>query len=164
MKLHDFISHGLILPHERPGNDRGVLTEVATAIVRKQGAKGAWFTAFLLSAFLFFGVGAQNARAGQADVIAAQAVRNGDGSWTISATLRHADSGWDHYADRWEVVAGDGDVLAVRNLAHPHVNEQPFTRSLSGVILPEGITTVTIRAHDSVHGYGGRKYEVKLDY
>ncbi|WP_321504143.1 hypothetical protein [Breoghania sp.] len=164
MKLHDFGSHEFILPSVGQGKDKGVFAEAATVIVRKQWAKGAWFTAFLLSAVLCFALGAQNARAGQADVIAAKAVRNGDGSWTISATLRHADSGWDHYADRWEVVAQDGDVLAVRNLAHPHMNEQPFTRSLSGILFPDGTTTVTLRAHDSVHGYGGREYEVKLDY
>ena len=84
---------------------------------------------------------------------AATATRSGDG-WTFSVTLRHADDGWDHYADGWSVLAADGTVLGHRELLHPHVDEQPFTRSLSGVAVPEGATGVILRAHDSVHGWG----------
>jgi hypothetical protein len=43
--------------------------------------------------------------------------------------------------------------LGTRNLAHPHVKEQPFTRSLSGVRIPEGMTEVSIQARDSVSGW-----------
>ncbi|MEM9262424.1 MAG: hypothetical protein AAGA22_02510 [Pseudomonadota bacterium] len=64
------------------------------------------------------------------------------GLWTFSVTLRHADDGWDHYADKWEVLSPDKEILATRVLAHPHVNEQPFTRSLRGVEIPEGLTLV----------------------
>jgi len=53
-------------------------------------------------------------------------------------------------------------VLGVRELAHPHVNEQPFTRSLGGVEIPDGVQEVTIRARDSVHGYGGAELSVEL--
>jgi len=60
------------------------------------------------------------------------------------------------------VVAPDGKVLATRSLAHPHVNEQPFTRSLSGVKIPKGIKVVTIRAYDLVHKFGGKTMQVKL--
>jgi hypothetical protein len=52
------------------------------------------------------------------------------------------------------VVARDGEVLGSRSLRHPHVDEQPFTRGLSGVKIPERIQQVTIRAHCSVHGNG----------
>lgn len=85
-----------------------------------------------------------------------------DQGYRFDVTLRHADTGWDHYADAWEVLAPDGAVLGRRVLAHPHVNEQPFTRSLGGVRVPAGIDRVRIRAHDSVHGYGGREMEVAL--
>ena len=47
-----------------------------------------------------------------------------------------ADSGWDHYANRWEVLEPEGQVIATRTLLHPHVDEQPFTRSLSGIHIP----------------------------
>ena len=72
------------------------------------------------------------------------------------------DAGWEHYADRWDVVSPDGEVLASRVLLHPHENEQPFTRSLGGVAVPEGVTRVIIRAHDNVHGLGGQTVEVLL--
>ena len=85
-----------------------------------------------------------------------------DGTYHFDVTLLHADTGWDHYADKWEVVLPDGTIAATRTLMHPHVNEQPFTRSLSGVKLPDGIDTVTIQAHDSVHGYGGKTQAVQL--
>ena len=83
-------------------------------------------------------------------------------SCTFSVTLLHADTGWDHYANQWDVVTLDGVVLGTRVLYHPHVNEQPFTRSLSGVKIPAGIRSVKIRAKDSVHGYSAEEYTVQL--
>ena len=101
------------------------------------------------------------ALAGAADVVAAGAQRQGD-TWTFSATVRHGDTGWDHYADAWRVVGPDGTVYGTRELLHPHVNEQPFTRSLSGVAIPAGVASVTVEARDSVHGWGGATAEVTL--
>ena len=83
-------------------------------------------------------------------------------SCNFTVTVEHDDSGWDHYADGWQVVAPDGTVLGTRVLYHPHENEQPFTRSLSGVKIPESITQVLVRARDSVHGFGGEEQTVKL--
>lgn len=99
--------------------------------------------------------------ADEPDVVAAEAREDG-GTWTFSVTVRHVDTGWDHYADRWDVVAPGGAVIASRTLLHPHVDEQPFTRSLGGVVVPEGVTRVTIRAHDKVHGLGGREFVLEL--
>ena len=101
------------------------------------------------------------AAAGEADVVAAEAVRTG-GAWRFDVTVRHADEGWDHYADAWEVVGPDGTVYGVRELLHPHVDEQPFTRSLSGVAIPGDVETVTVRARDSVHGFGGAEIDIRL--
>jgi len=56
----------------------------------------------------------------------------------------------------------DRVVLGRRRLWHPHVDEQPFTRSLFGIAVPEGVREVIIRAHSSVHGYGGTEIKVKL--
>ena len=99
--------------------------------------------------------------ADQAKVVDARATDN-QGSFRFDVTLRHDDAGWDHYADGWEVLSPAGDILGKRVLAHPHVNEQPFTRSLSGVKIPQGISTVSIRAHDSVHGYNKELFELSL--
>ncbi len=103
------------------------------------------------------------AGAGQADVLRASADCDADNICSISVTVRHADTGWTHYADAWEVLTPDGELLATRVLAHPHVDEQPFTRSLPRVPVPAEITSVILRAHDSVHGYGGREFRLKLD-
>jgi len=99
--------------------------------------------------------------AGPADVIDAQARQTAGQSWRISATIRHADTGWDHYANGFEVLAPDGTLLATRVLHHPHVNEQPFTRSVS-VDIPKGVTYISVRAIDSVHGSGGAQVRVDL--
>jgi hypothetical protein len=100
--------------------------------------------------------------AGQADVVDVKVEQSFDHSYRFEVSVRHDDEGWNHYADRWEVLAPDGTVLATRVLMHPHVDEQPFTRSLAGVRIPEGISTVTIRAHDLVHGYGGETVTLEL--
>jgi len=71
---------------------------------------------------------------------------------SISATLEHDDTGWDHYADAWRVVTDDGTEIGRRVLMHPHENEQPFTRSESGIKIPEGVTRVYIEGQDNVHG------------
>jgi len=101
------------------------------------------------------------ARAGEADVLEVEVTAAGEG-YRFAVTVAHADEGWDHYADRFEVVTPEGEILGVRTLHHPHVDEQPFTRSLSGVAVPERLTTVVVRARDSVHGYGGETVEVVL--
>ncbi|KZK98318.1 hypothetical protein [Pseudovibrio sp. Ad26] len=100
--------------------------------------------------------------AGEADVVKADVTPQADGSYRFDVNVRHGDEGWDHYADAWEVLSEDGKVLAVRVLAHPHVNEQPFTRSLSGVEIPAGMSRVVVRAKDSVHGYGGETVTVEV--
>jgi len=99
--------------------------------------------------------------ADQAKVEGATARKSGN-SWTFEVTIRHPDTGWDHYADGWAVLAPDGTQLGYRTLHHPHENEQPFTRSLSDVQIPAGITEVMIRAHDSVHGWSDATYTVRL--
>lgn len=98
----------------------------------------------------------------EADVVGVEVTSEGGGSYRFDVTVAHGDEGWDHYADAWDVVAPNGTVLGTRVLAHPHENEQPFTRSLGGVAVPEGITEVTLRAKDSVHDYGGVEMTVKL--
>jgi len=61
------------------------------------------------------------------------------------------------------VVSLDGKtVYGERVLYHPHVSEQPFTRSLSGVAVPAGVREVIVRGHDKVHGLGGVEMRVVL--
>lgn len=101
------------------------------------------------------------ASGGEADVVGVVVSKEGEGGYRFDVTVAHGDEGWDHYADGWDVVAPDGSLLGTRVLAHPHENEQPFTRSTS-VTIPEGISEVTLRAKDSVHEYGGAEVTVTL--
>ncbi len=104
---------------------------------------------------------ASQSMAGEAHVIGVDANYNG-GTWQFNVTVRHDDAGWEHYADAWRVVGPDGTVYGTRTLYHPHVDEQPFTRSLSGIAIPQSVNSVTIEAHDSVHGWGGQHIQVRL--
>ena len=101
--------------------------------------------------------------AGEADVVQVDARLQGAGTWRFDVTVRHADEGWDHYADKWVVEGADGTVYGERVLAHPHENEQPFTRSQSGIEIPDDVASVTVRAHDKVHAFGGAEIVVDLD-
>ena len=105
-----------------------------------------------------------------ADVSYVRAVQGTDGAWTFHVTVQHPDTGWDDYADGWDVVTPDGTVLKpdpdspfTRLLLHPHVGEQPFTRSQSGIVIPLDASQVRVRAHDLVDGFGGREVLVDLN-
>jgi hypothetical protein len=101
--------------------------------------------------------------AGDVEVVDAHFRQSDGGEWSVAVTLRHADSGWDHYADAWRVVAGDGTILGTRTLYHPHETEQPFTRSLGGLAIPAAMTTVYLEAHDKVHGWSPQRVRVNLE-
>ena len=116
----------------------------------------------VIGAMLLLLVFLAEAYSGEADVVQVEAAADGNGQYRFDVAVRHGDEGWKHYADKWDVVAPDGSVLGTRTLLHPHVDEQPFTRSLSGVTIPASLTEVTIRAHDLVHGYGGKVVVVEL--
>ncbi len=98
--------------------------------------------------------------AGEADVIKVD-VTCSAALCSMQTTVLHQDSGWDHYADRWEILNEQGEIIATRVLLHPHENEQPFTRGLQ-FNKPQNVTTVQVRAHDSIHGYGGKSIKVPL--
>ena len=100
--------------------------------------------------------------AGEVDVVNATVKALGSHRYHFSATLVHADTGWDHYANRWQVIGLDGTVYGTRILHHPHVKEQPFTRSLSNVSIPAEVKSVQIKAFDSVHGDGGQVFTLQL--
>ncbi|MFS4581011.1 hypothetical protein [Phaeobacter sp. C3_T13_0] len=94
-------------------------------------------------------------------IIEATAQQTGD-SWRISVTLAHSDTGWDHYADGWRVLDMDGNVLGLRELAHPHVDEQPFTRSLAGIAIPKELSKVQIQPRCNTEGWAESVYVLPL--
>lgn len=103
----------------------------------------------------------QTLSGGQVEIVSAK-VEPGKDGYRFQVTLRHADSGWQHYANVWRVRAPDGTLLGERTLYHPHVDEQPFTRSLAGVRIPPATDYVEIEAGDSVHGISPRRLRLHL--
>ena len=85
--------------------------------------------------------------------------RTGEDTYTMSATVRHDDAGWDDYAN---VIKFEGESVqnGLRELLHPHVNEQPFTRSQSGVVASG---EVRVSANDNVEGEDGTVVMLELD-
>ena len=124
---------------------------------------GTWLLALVLTGLFALALTASQALSGEADVVAVEVSGDRTSGYRFDVTVAHADEGWDHYADLWEVRAPDGTVLGSRTLHHPHVEEQPFTRSLSGVMIPEGVDTVTVCARDSVHDFGGACLDVAIE-
>lgn len=117
----------------------------------------------ILATLIAIVIGGSAVLAGEADVVGVKMQKAGDGTYSFDVTVRHADTGWKHFANKWEVFAPDGKtVLGTRTLHHPHEDEQPFTRSQSGIRIPAGTKFVIIRAHDSLHGYGGVEKRVDL--
>jgi hypothetical protein len=91
------------------------------------------------------------------------AVRHAGGDvYDFDVTVRSNDTGWDHYADRIEVLAPDRSILGTRVLLHPHETEQPFTRDLHGVEIPSEIRQVILRAHHKPAGFDGATMSVEL--
>ena len=54
--------------------------------------------------------------AGDVEIVGTEARKAGDGSYSFTVTLKHGDTGWKHYADRWDVLGPDGAVLGERVL------------------------------------------------
>lgn len=108
-------------------------------------------------------------RVADADVLNVRAVQSAGDTWTFHVTVNHPDLGWDDYADGWDVLTEQGEILKressdtfTRLLLHPHETEQPFTRSQGGLVVPEGTTRLIVRAHDIVDGFGGMEVTVDL--
>ncbi|MBC8280381.1 MAG: hypothetical protein H8E48_06310 [Chloroflexi bacterium] len=86
--------------------------------------------------------------------VVAVSVSGNSGNYSLSVTVESPDIGCHSYADWWEVVSDDGELLTRRVLLHSHVGEQPFTRS-GGPLNVQPDDTLIVRAHMSETGYGG---------
>ncbi|MCW8900397.1 MAG: hypothetical protein OQK75_03945 [Gammaproteobacteria bacterium] len=119
--------------------------------------KKLWLKLILtISAFIFI----NSAFANNVEIIKVVLTKQA-GTWRADVTLKHADTGWEHYADSWRLVDSNGNEIGKRTLYHPHENEQPFTRTLSGFHLPKDKKIIFIEAHDLKHGWSPDR--VKID-
>lgn len=100
--------------------------------------------------------------ASEADVLDVEVIDKGDNRYTFNVTIRHEDTGWDHYADRWEILNLQEEIIAVRSLRHPHMKQESFTRSLPFVPVHQDTKEIKVRAHCSVDGFTGKQVVIKL--
>ena len=89
--------------------------------------------------------------------ITAVSVSGDANSYTFNVTISSPDLGCNQYADWWEVIDLDGNLLYRRILEHSHVDEQPFARTGGPVQISEN-TEVYIRAHMNTTSYGSAVY------
>lgn len=81
-----------------------------------------------------------------------------ENQYTLNVTIKSPDTGCDQYADWWEVVTPEGQLIYRRILAHSHVNEQPFSRTGGPVAITKD-QEVYVRAHMNTSGYGTKVYK-----
>ncbi len=107
----------------------------------------------------------QTAAAGQRfpDIVGVEADRNGS-AYSFAVTVSSPYDTPDRYADAFRVRGEDGAVFGVRELTHDHAAEQPFTRTLSGVTVPPGVTRVVVEGRDQANGWGGGTQTVEVSY
>jgi hypothetical protein len=95
-------------------------------------------------------------------VIGATATPDGDDTWRFDVTISSPYDTPERYADAWRVLGPDGTEYGIRILGHDHANEQPFTRSKSGIAVPADVQTVTIQGRDLANGWGGPTFDLTL--
>lgn len=96
------------------------------------------------------------------DIVEVAVERAADGTYTFDVTVSSPYDTAERYADGWRVLGPDGEVYGEHELTHDHAAEQPFTRTQSGVGVPEGVASVTVEGRDQQNGYGGDTAEVEL--
>ena len=88
-------------------------------------------------------------------------VTGSEKAYTFSVEVKSPDAGCDQYANWWEVITEDGQLIYRRILAHSHTPprfNQPFTRS-GGPVNITSNQVVIIRAHMNTSGYGTKVFK-----
>lgn len=80
------------------------------------------------------------------EIVKAEAIVQPNQLFDIAVTIKHPDTGWDHFANEWVVIVDDDKEVAKRTLHHPHVKEQPFTRYLRDVQIPQDTKSIKVYA------------------
>ncbi|MEM7480929.1 MAG: hypothetical protein AAF481_07120 [Acidobacteriota bacterium] len=97
----------------------------------------------------------------RADVVSVE-VSGEPGGYRFAVGVASPDTGCEQYADGWEVVSAEGELIHRRVLAHSHIHEQPFVRSGGPLeIAPDEM--VWVRAHMHPTGYGGKAWRGSVE-
>ncbi len=95
------------------------------------------------------------------DVVKVKASADGD-TWDFDVTMSSPYDSPERYADGWRITGPDGTVFGEHSLGHDHASEQPFTRSQTGVKIPDDVDRVVVEGRDQANGYGGKTQTVDL--
>ncbi|CEM32708.1 unnamed protein product [Vitrella brassicaformis CCMP3155] len=87
-----------------------------------------------------------------ADVLEVSVRETSAGKYMIGVTLETSDVDCTHYANWWEVLSEDGELLYRRILRHSHAATQPFTRYSEDDVSLEEDQEIIVRAHMHVDG------------
>ena len=125
-------------------------------------------TTLLLSFVLLFNVACNNQEVNDGAVeggssyavVEKVSVSGSEGNYTFSVTLKSPDKGCDQYANWWEVMTENEELVYRRILGHSHVSEQPFTRS-GGNVNINASDVVIVRGHMNTSGYGEGEIAMK---
>ncbi len=90
--------------------------------------------------------------------IVSVSVTGEENRYSFSVGIKSPDTGCDQYANWWEVISEDGNLIYRRILAHSHVSEQPFVRS-GGPVAIKKDQIVYVRAHMNTSGYGEKVFK-----
>lgn len=96
------------------------------------------------------------------DVVKVKIEQTGDRVFSFDVTIASPYDTPKHYADGWRVMGADGTVYGEMTLGHDHASEQPFTRTQTGVEIPDEVTSVVIEGRDIDNGYGGATVTMDL--
>ena len=121
----------------------------------------------IAAAFTLAPVGAAHAEGQDARIADVQVKRDSPdqpGIYHISVTIEHEDTGWDDYVEAWEISGPDGKVLGVRPFFEPELDRPQTVSALAGVVIPEDVKTVTIRARTYPKGFEGTAVKVDIPH
>jgi hypothetical protein len=80
----------------------------------------------------------------------------------VTTRLRRLTHPYRHFVNWWVIVGPKNEKIHKRNVEQPHPGGWPFTLLERGIKIPLGITQVTFKAHDKIHGYGPRTVTVDI--
>ena len=98
----------------------------------------------------------------RADIVDVAQVGGEEGNYTLRVGIKSTETGCQQYADWWEILSADGNLVHRRVLGHPHRTEQPFRRDGVNIEIQKD-TVIYIRAHMNNKGYVGDVFKGSVE-